>query len=1287
MENFDNNQNNSAPVEEPPNQEHQIQTVAADEAVGRNGEPDKHCSTEWTEKLKKRLVEIDDEEREDGKGFMIRTKQRWEEEYPHLKRSKQLLRDNARRFRDEMMTKNNEMSTAEEIEEMFANSREFEGFEGFSSEDEQTEKEEQQWDNEKKMFLIMIDEGERSKGRGFMERVKEKWDEIYPATPRSSQSLRDNASRFKKEKELINLIEVKRRQLNFDQEITEGPREEEGIQIAQQINEEQGSIEEEIMTEDEMALEEAFHEELITLEDIEDTVNTERERLPKIKKMPPEIRRAANKILKKKLAKVETVNEVVDKVYAMGKAVARKMGIKTKSKNKNCKKKGNRREMEKLEKIKELRQKIAWASNEIHRRKTRRKATKKEKEIIKKLTELTEGEGLHNFIILKFKEKWLDELRYEKIKLEKMMERGQRIRDNNMFREEEALFYKQMNRGQHTGKTPDADEFVKFWGAIWESEEKTNQQPWMENIKKRIEELVTSVKEIEITEVSLRNIIKKRKNWSAPGADGIQNYWWKTLNDSWHPLIKIFKGFIEDPKNMKEWFTIGMTILLPKTLALDDVADYRPITCLNTLYKIFTGLIAEHMKEHAEENNLWDKCQLGAQKGVLGTTDQLLIDNCILEEVKENGRNLAVSYYDYKKAYDRVYHDWMLIVFKWMKVDIKVYNVIKRLLELWQTKLYIRDERGKMATTRIINIRRGFLQGDSLSAVGFCLTEVPIGMMMEEAAGYMMGEAGRRVHKRTHTLFIDDLKVYSSSHKRLQLVNETITRASLDIGAAYGVKKCAEIVIEKGVMVKGEGLDVLEERMKCLDPQKAEIYKFLGLEQSDTMKKAVALERVKEEMKKRLKRVLNSKLSDKHLIKAINTHIIPVAAYMMNVCYLPMVELKELDMIVKRMLREKYMHGRQGSNERLYIHRDKGGRGLKSLEDVFVESKIRIASYLCHSADKWLTIVWERDMKKEFTSIHRTVEEAFATIGVKVEFGKEEIMIEGRKIDGDWKKVKGGLQEIWKKGKEKQREEDLIKKKQQGQSWEMLKKEDYIWMKSNINPMKTSAIINMQEQMVETKSWKKKRNLIEDNRCRMCGEWEETVQHLTGGCTPLAGKEYLNRHNKALMVLAVAWAKKNQILPEDAVWYKIAWEKGTVLEKNGMKLVWDFEFKLRKTNAARRPDLILEDMKEKKIWMLDMSCPMEINKEVKRREKLTKYQQLIFEMRERRQGYHIFCIPVIIGCLGGGIYEVRKSLKGLFGGDQRLLDTVLMEMSKTVVFESESILRKVLSGLMNGGGE
>ena len=47
------------------------------------------------------------------------------------------------------------------------------------------------------------------------------------------------------------------------------------------------------------------------------------------------------------------------------------------------------------------------------------------------------------------------------------------------------------------------------------------------------------------------------------------------------------------------------------------------------------------------------------------------------------------------------------------------------------------------------------------------------------------------------------------------------------------VLKCAKIIFKHGKMVKGKGLQVLEERMKTMDPNKNEIYKFLGIEQAD----------------------------------------------------------------------------------------------------------------------------------------------------------------------------------------------------------------------------------------------------------------------------------------------------------------------------------------------------------------------------------------------------------------------------------------------------------------------
>ena len=48
------------------------------------------------------------------------------------------------------------------------------------------------------------------------------------------------------------------------------------------------------------------------------------------------------------------------------------------------------------------------------------------------------------------------------------------------------------------------------------------------------------------------------------------------------------------------------------------------------------------MRERARSNTIWDEGQLGAVEGVLGTVDQLIIYRCIMEEVKQYRRNLAV---------------------------------------------------------------------------------------------------------------------------------------------------------------------------------------------------------------------------------------------------------------------------------------------------------------------------------------------------------------------------------------------------------------------------------------------------------------------------------------------------------------------------------------------------------------------------------------------------------------------------------------------------------------------
>ena len=1241
----------------------------------------------WTENEKIRIVQIDMEERQKGYGFMKRIKDRWDIEFPLRRQiTAQNLCDNARRFRKSLGTQAVMQKTSDNRESV-------------------TKDKNLQWTLEMKVALVQIDTEERQKGRGFMRRVKDRWDVEYPihAGMIGAQTLRDNATRFRKETEISNLVLVRKRNLvaPFEEGLESNRTSECGDrnQGTNTYEEEMNTLEEMIeetfdevedlqdrsenkLTEEDKTLDIIFLAELEKLERSNFTELQERAKLPKLK-MPDELVERSNRVLGKYFNEDRDIPEVTDFVYAMGKAIASILGIKTKvSKEKLKSKGGNRRERKVKREMKELRKWIARISNEVHRRKEHRKASWKEKKFLKELELRIEGKKTTTVALMTYREQLLDQLRYMKVKLEKMMVKGKRVKNNALFRKDERYFYRNVNRSEsRAGKIPNIDQFVAFWGGLWETEKVTPSLPWMEEVAGKLKGMSIEVKEFDVTEEKLTEIIKKRKNWSSPGIDGIQNYWWKKFKPAQQALCRALRRIKENHSLIPDWFPAGRTVMLPKTNELSNVKERRPITCLNTSYKIYTGIIGKYMREHACNNGIWDEGQLGGVEEVLGTVDQLLVDNCIMEEVKTYHRNLAVAYYDYRKAYDSVHHDWMMRVFDWIGIPEDVRLVLQALMKKWKTRLEVWDE-SKKYVSRWINISCGFLQGDSYSPVGFCLTEIPICILLSQTRGYRMGPPGERKVKRTHSLFIDDLKVYKESHQQLQAVNEILVQASNDTGACYGISKCAEIVFKHGKMVKGDGLMVLDERMRALDPDENDVYKFLGVEQAEGVKIKEVLVRVKAEMQSRLSTLLNAELYDKNLIKAINTKVIPVVAYVMNVCTLSKGELEELDQMIKRELRSSSMLGRQSSEERLYLKRKVGGRGLKSLRAVYMETKIRVACYMAVSERRWIKAAWEHEKLKDYNSLKITAEEMANEVGHTLKFKDEGIELDGELQCGHWRKSWKKIKDLLKKGNESSLIEKYKQKSFQSETFSKQEVECHMWLECNLDPRKTAAIVNLQEQMVETKAWKVSRGIADGgDMCRLCGSYRETVQHLLAGCQMLAGKEYLRRHNRALMVIAVAWAKKYELIDENAVWYKEKWEKGKVLENDKGKLVWDFEYKMRQSSSARRPDLTLEDKERKRVWICDMACPQESNIEAKVKEKLDKYQQLAFEMRENRVGHRVEIVPLVIGCLGGGVGKLLKAVQSVLGTETEIENTV-KGMQKTVLMDSESIMRKVLSGVV-----
>ena len=192
--------------------------------------------------------------------------------------------------------------------------------------------------------------------------------------------------------------------------------------------------------------------------------------------------------MEKHLGNTNNICTVIDAVYAMGQTIEERKGVKRNEKRKeNKNQEGPNRRIRKLKKqIKELRQILAWTSNEIHRRKIKRKSTKKEKEILQKLKKWADQQLNRNEELICVKEKALDKFRYCNIKMKHLKIKDARIRNSKMFQEDQGMFYrKTQGMNQLKEKVPKMEKLEELWVGIWEG---TNslQRKWMNTVAKKI---------------------------------------------------------------------------------------------------------------------------------------------------------------------------------------------------------------------------------------------------------------------------------------------------------------------------------------------------------------------------------------------------------------------------------------------------------------------------------------------------------------------------------------------------------------------------------------------------------------------------------------------------------------------------------------------------------------------------------------------------------------------------------------------------------------------------------
>ena len=137
-----------------------------------------------------------------------------------------------------------------------------------------------------------------------------------------------------------------------------------------------------------------------------------------------------------------------------------------------------------------------------------------------------------------------------------------------------------------------------------------------------------------------------------------------------------------------------------------------------------------------------------------------------------------------------------------------------------------------------------------------------------------------------------------------------------------------------------------------------------------------------------------------------------------------------------------------------------------------------------------------------------------------------------------------------------------------------------------------------------------------EERCRMCGMATESVPHIPVECGALAQTLYLVRHNNA-KILFFQVIRSLDLVTSEVHWFSKTQPK-PMCENESTIAYWDLPFYADNTHVkANRIDATIVDKENKKISVIEMSCPWVENREEKDAEKTTTYGPLRWELDQR----------------------------------------------------------------------
>ena len=264
---------------------------------------------------------------------------------------------------------------------------------------------------------------------------------------------------------------------------------------------------------------------------------------------------------------------------------------------------------------------------------------------------------------------------------------------------------------------------------------------------------------VPISYLEVLNSIKQLRNNSSPGPDNILNELLKNSSETVSRyLLKLFNVCLERGFFPDSW-SVGHIIPLFKSGDKAEPSNYRGITLLSSLGKLFSRTLNNRLVKWAEKYNVYIEAQAGFRKG-MSTIDNIFILNGLISHCLSNNRKLFCAFVDFKKAFDFVVRENLWYKLIKMGVRGKILNVIKSMYECVKSKVKCNNVLSEEFMCTL-----GVRQGECLSPFLFSmfLNDIEEELIQKGVEGINIGYLNLAI-----LLYADDIILFANSSDALQ---------------------------------------------------------------------------------------------------------------------------------------------------------------------------------------------------------------------------------------------------------------------------------------------------------------------------------------------------------------------------------------------------------------------------------------------------------------------------------------------------------------------------------------